>query len=111
MAATELIHLPLWAQLRPPHALPTQILFEPASLICFSLHRLFGCALDGAECSRRLPVTSRGGLKLALFQQILEPNQLFDRLTAGLHRLESVSFSQRDLIQHARSYVEIPRVY
>ena len=50
-------------------------------------------------------------MKLALFQQILELNQLFDRLTAGLERLESVSFFQRDLIQHARSDVEIARVY
>jgi hypothetical protein len=50
-------------------------------------------------------------MKLALFQQILELNQLFDRLTAGLERLESVPFFQRDLIQHARSDVEIARVY
>jgi len=50
-------------------------------------------------------------MKLALFQQILELNQLFDRLTAGLGRLESVSFFQRDLIQYARSDVEIARVY
>jgi hypothetical protein len=50
-------------------------------------------------------------MKLALFRQILELNQLFDRLTAGLERLESVSFFQRDLIQHARSDVEIARVY
>ena len=50
-------------------------------------------------------------MKLALFQQILELNQLFDRLTAGLERLESVSFFQRDLFQHARSDVEIAPVY
>ena len=50
-------------------------------------------------------------MKLALFQEILELNQLFDRLTTGLERLESVSFFQRDLIQHARSDVEIARVY
>ena len=50
-------------------------------------------------------------MKLALFQQILELNELFDRLTAVLERLESVSFFQRDLIQHARSDVEIARVY
>jgi hypothetical protein len=50
-------------------------------------------------------------MKLALFQQILELNQLFERLTAGLERLQSVSFFQRDLIQHARSEVEIARVY
>ena len=50
-------------------------------------------------------------MKLALFHRILELNQLFDRLTAGLERLESVSFFQRDLIQHARSDVEIARVY
>ena len=50
-------------------------------------------------------------MKLALFEQILELNQLFDRLRSGLERLESVSFFQRDLIQHARSDVEIARVY
>jgi hypothetical protein len=49
-------------------------------------------------------------MNLTLFQQILELNQLFDRLTAGLERLESVSFFHRDLIQHARSDVEIARV-
>jgi hypothetical protein len=50
-------------------------------------------------------------MKLALFQEILELNQLFDRLTVRLERLESVSFFQPDLIQHARSDVEIARVY
>jgi hypothetical protein len=50
-------------------------------------------------------------LKLALFQQIVELNESFDRLIAGLERLESVSFFQRELIQHARSGVEIARVY
>ena len=50
-------------------------------------------------------------MKLTLFQQILELNELFDRLTVRLERLESVSFSQRDLIQHACSDVEIARVY
>ncbi|HMI53383.1 MAG TPA: hypothetical protein VK525_17855 [Candidatus Saccharimonadales bacterium] len=50
-------------------------------------------------------------MKLTLFQQILELNQSFDRLIAGLEKLESVSFFQRDLIQHARSDVEIARVY
>src|SRR5215470_14621154 len=53
----------------------------------------------------------RRPMKLALFQQILELNQLFDRLRSGLERLESVPFFQRDLIQHARSDVEIARVY
>jgi hypothetical protein len=50
-------------------------------------------------------------MKLGLFQQIVELNQSFDRLIVGLERLESVSFFQRDLIQHARSDVEIARVY
>jgi len=62
MAATELIHFPLWAQLSPRHSLPAQILFEPASLIRFNFLRLYVCALDGAERSRRVPVTGRGGL-------------------------------------------------
>jgi hypothetical protein len=50
-------------------------------------------------------------MKLALFQQIAELNQPFDHLIAGLTKLESVPFFQRDLIQHARSDVEIARVY
>ncbi len=50
-------------------------------------------------------------MKLHLFEQILELNQSFDRLIAGLARLESVRFFQRDLIRHARSDVEIARVY
>jgi len=62
MAATELIHFPLRAQLSPRHSLSAQTLFEPASLIRFNLSRLYGCALNSAECSRCLPVTSRGGL-------------------------------------------------
>jgi hypothetical protein len=59
---------------------------------------------------RRSSKTGRP-MKLALFQQILELNQLLERLTAGLERLQSVSFFQRNLIQHARSDVEIARVY
>jgi hypothetical protein len=50
-------------------------------------------------------------MKLALVQQILELNQLFNQLNAALERQESVSFFQHDLIQHARSDVEIARVY
>src|SRR5215470_12985734 len=50
-------------------------------------------------------------MKLKLFQQITELNQSVDQLRSGLERLESVSFFQRDLIQHARSDVEIARVY
>ncbi len=50
-------------------------------------------------------------MKLGLFQQIVELNHSFDRLMVGLERLESVPFFQRDLIQHARSDVEIARVY
>jgi hypothetical protein len=50
-------------------------------------------------------------MKLQLFQQIAELNQAFDQLIAGLAKLESVPFFQRDLIQHARSDVEIARVY
>jgi hypothetical protein len=50
-------------------------------------------------------------MKLQLFQEIVELNQSFDRLIMGLERLKSVPFFQRDLIQHARSDVEIARVY
>jgi len=59
MAATELIHFPSWAQLGPRHLLPT---FERASLVRFNLSRLYAYAPEGAECSRRLLVTGRGGL-------------------------------------------------
>jgi hypothetical protein len=50
-------------------------------------------------------------VKLHLFQEIVEPNQSFDRLTVCLKRLESIPFFQRDLIRHALSDVEIARVY
>jgi hypothetical protein len=50
-------------------------------------------------------------MKLELFQQIVELNASFDRAMTGLAKLESVPFFQRDLIQHARSDVEIARVY
>jgi hypothetical protein len=50
-------------------------------------------------------------MKLGLFEQIVDLNKLFDRLFVSLKRLESVPFFQRDLIQHARSDVEIARVY
>ncbi len=50
-------------------------------------------------------------MKLLLFQQMLELNQTFDRLIAGLLKLESIPFFQRDLLRHARSDVEIARVY
>lgn len=49
-------------------------------------------------------------MKLHLFQVFVELNQLFDRLMMGLGRLESVPFFKRDLIQHARSDIEIARV-
>src|SRR5215470_16766913 len=49
-------------------------------------------------------------MKLKLFQQITELNQSVDQLMAGLAKLESVPFFQRDLIQHARSEIEIARV-
>jgi hypothetical protein len=50
-------------------------------------------------------------MKLQLFQQITELNHSFDELIAGLAKLESIPFFQRDLIRHARSDVEIARVY
>jgi hypothetical protein len=50
-------------------------------------------------------------MKLELFQQIVELNAAFDRVMTGLAKLESVPFFQCDLIQHARSDVEIARVY
>jgi hypothetical protein len=50
-------------------------------------------------------------MKLHLFQQITELNHSFDELIAGLAKLESIPFFQRELIQHARSGVEIARVY
>ena len=50
-------------------------------------------------------------MKLQLFRQIVELNHTFDQLITGLAKLGSVPFFQRDLIQHARSDVEIARVY
>jgi hypothetical protein len=50
-------------------------------------------------------------MKLDLFRQIVELNQSFERVIAGLDRLKHVPFFQTDLIQHARSDVEIARVY
>jgi hypothetical protein len=50
-------------------------------------------------------------MKLQLFQQIVELNHSFDKLIAGLAKLESIPFFQRELIRHARSDVEIARVY
>jgi hypothetical protein len=50
-------------------------------------------------------------MKLRLFQQITKLNHSFDGLIAGLAKLESIPFFQRELIQHARSDVEIARVY
>ena len=49
-------------------------------------------------------------MKLPLFQQMFDLNRSFDQVTAGLQRLQSVSFFQRDLIRHALSDVEIARV-
>jgi hypothetical protein len=50
-------------------------------------------------------------MKLNLFQQMVELNRYFDEVGAGLQRLESVPFFQRELIRHALSDVEIARVY
>ena len=50
-------------------------------------------------------------MRLHLFQQIIELNHSFDELLVGLAKIESVPFFQRDLIRHARSDVEIARVY
>lgn len=50
-------------------------------------------------------------MKLLLFQQILELNRSFDQLVEALQGLESVPFFRRELIRHARSDVEIARVY
>jgi hypothetical protein len=50
-------------------------------------------------------------MKLTLFQQMVELNRSFDEVAAGLQRLESVPFFQRELIRHALSDVEIACVY
>jgi hypothetical protein len=54
-------------------------------------------------------------MKLQLFRQIVELNHSFDELIAGLAKLESIPFFQRELIR-MRSDVEIvavrqPRVF
>jgi len=61
MAARDVIHFPLWAQLSPRQSLPVQTPFEPASLIYVNLRRLYGSAPTSSECWLCLPVTSRGG--------------------------------------------------
>ena len=50
-------------------------------------------------------------MKLPLFQEMVELNRSFDDVAAGLQRLQSVPFFQRDLIRHALSDIEIARVY
>jgi hypothetical protein len=50
-------------------------------------------------------------MRLRLFQQIVDLNHSFEELVAGLVKLESIPFFQRDLIRHARSDVELARVY
>jgi hypothetical protein len=50
-------------------------------------------------------------MKLQLFQQMVELNHSFGELIASLAKLESIPFFQRELIRHARSDVEIARVY
>ena len=50
-------------------------------------------------------------MKLPLFRQMVDLNRSFDEVAAGLQRLQSVPFFQRDLIRHALSDVEIARVY
>lgn len=50
-------------------------------------------------------------VKTRIFQQLVEVNSTFDRLMTGLKKLETVPFFQRELIEHARSDVEIARVY
>ena len=91
MAVTELIHFPLPVQLSLRHALPADILFEPRCLVRVGPPVPHSCAFSGCECLSRPQATSR--------------------LTAGLKRLQSVPFFQRDLIQYARSDLEVARVY
>ena len=50
-------------------------------------------------------------MKLPLFQQMVDLNRSFDRVTEGLQSLQEVPFFQRELIRHALSDVEIARVY
>src|SRR5579862_8499380 len=50
-------------------------------------------------------------MKLHFFEQIVELNHSFDEIIAGLAKLESIPFFQREMIRHARSDVEIARVY
>ena len=50
-------------------------------------------------------------MKLPLFQQMVDLNRSFDQVAAGLQRLQSVPFFQRELIRHALSDAEIARVY
>lgn len=49
-------------------------------------------------------------MKLALFQELIELNQAFDRVLQGLERMERVRLFQRDIVRYARAEVESARV-
>jgi hypothetical protein len=50
-------------------------------------------------------------MKLRLLQQMVALNESFEQLIAGLKDLESVPFFKCNLVRHARSEVEIARVF
>src|ERR1700722_11781819 len=68
----------------------------PVSLFCHTLISFLCCTIISLFCQPNPPQSARRSSK---------------RLMTGLKKLESVPFFQRDLIQHARSDVEIARVY
>jgi hypothetical protein len=49
-------------------------------------------------------------VKLALFQELVELNQAFDRVLQGLERMERVRLFRRDIVRYARAEVESARV-
>ena len=49
-------------------------------------------------------------VKLALFQELVELNQAFDRVLQGLERMERVRLFQHDIVRYARAEVESARV-
>jgi len=49
-------------------------------------------------------------MRLALFQEMMELNQAFDRVLRGLKRMEGGHLFQRDIICYARAEVESARV-
>jgi hypothetical protein len=111
MAATEVIHFPFTVQLDRGTTFPADAIRDSTASPPGSPPHLFD--LLQARPDVTALSSAAGGLcmKLQLFQQIVEINHPLEEPSAGVAKLESIPFFQRDLIRHARSDVEIARVY